>query len=385
MAQILYVTNILIDFGALAQLSAECERTSIRRPLIVTDAGVRAVGLLDKALAALPGLKPAVFDQTPSNPTEAAVRAASAVYKAEQCDGLIALGGGSSIDCAKGVAIAATHEGPLKTYATIEGGSPKITAAVPPLIAIPTTAGTGSEVARGAIVIVDDGRKLGFHSWHLVPKTALLDPELTLGLPPVLTAATGMDAIAHCMETFMAPAFNPPADGIGLDGLQRGWAHIERATRDGSDREARMNMMSASMQGAMAFQKGLGCVHSLSHSLGGVNPKLHHGTLNALFLPAVIAFNAGAESVQKDRRLQRMAHAMGLPETGDAAETAARLGQAIREMNARLGLPTGLAALGVTEDLFDKVIQGAMADHCHKTNPRIASADDYREMLRTSM
>lgn len=378
MAQILYITNILIDFGVLAQLPAECERAGIRRPLIVTDAGVKAVGLLDKALAALPGWQPAVFDQTPSNPTEAAVRAAVAIYKAQGCDGLIALGGGSAIDCAKGTAIAAAHEGPLKTYATIEGGSPRITAAVPPLIAIPTTAGTGSEVARGAIVIVDDGRKLGFHSWHLVPKTALLDPELTLGLPPLLTAATGMDAIAHCMETFMAAPFNPPADGIALDGLTRGWAHIERATSNGQDREARLNMMSASMQGAMAFQKGLGCVHSLSHSLGGVNPRLHHGTLNAMFLPAVIAFNAAAESVQKDRRLERMAQAMGL---GSAAD----LGPAIRDMNARLGLPTGLAAMGVTPDLFDKVIEGALADHCHKTNPRIASVDDYRGMLEASM
>ncbi|MFN5178574.1 iron-containing alcohol dehydrogenase, partial [Limnohabitans sp.] len=312
MSFINYITQIQIDFGALALLKAECERVGISRPLVVTDAGVKAVGILDKALAALPGLQVSVFDQTPSNPTEAAVRAAAAIYKQQGCDGLIALGGGSSIDCAKGVAIAATHEGPLKTYATIEGGSPKITDRVAPLIAVPTTAGTGSEVARGAILIVDDGRKLGFHSWFIVPKAAICDPELTLGLPPVLTAATGMDAIAHCMETFMASAFNPPADGIALEGLARGWAHIERATTHGQDREARLNMMSASMQGAMAFQKGLGCVHSLSHSLGGVNTRLHHGTLNAMFLPAVVTFNATAESVQKDNRLNRMAQAMGL-------------------------------------------------------------------------
>jgi hypothetical protein len=227
-------------------------------------------------------------------------------------------------------------------------------------------------------LIIDDGRKLGFHSWHIVPKAAICDPELTLGLPAQLTAATGMDAVAHCMETFMAAPFNPPADGIALDGLQRAWAHIERATRNGADREARLNMMSASMQGAMAFQKGLGCVHSLSHSLGGVNPRLHHGTLNAMFLPAVVQFNALAESVQKDDRLRRMAQAMGLASGSDVA-------QAIVDMNARLGLPKGLAAMGVTEALFEPVITGALADHCHKMNPRLASSEDYLAMLNASM
>jgi 4-hydroxybutyrate dehydrogenase len=378
MSLIYYITQVQFDFGALQLLKSECQRVGISRPLIVTDQGVKAAGILQKALDALQGVACAVFDQTPSNPTEAAVRAAAAMYTAQGCDGLIAVGGGSSIDCAKGVAIAATHPGPLAHYATIEGGSPRITDRVAPLIAVPTTSGTGSEVARGAILIVDDHRKLGFHSWHIVPKVAICDPELTLGLPPMLTAATGMDAVAHCMETFMAPAFNPPADGIGLDGLQRAWAHIARATQNGGDREARMQLMSASMQGAMAFQKGLGCVHSLSHSLGGVNPRLHHGTLNAMFLPSVIAFNASAESVQKDQRLQRMAHAMGLTQGSDVAD-------AVKDMNARLGLPSGLAAMGVTEDQFDAVIQGALADHCHKTNPRIATAEDYLAMLLAAL
>lgn len=378
MAFIYYVTQIQFEFGAVKLLKQECERVGITRPLIVTDPGVKAAGILQKALDALPGMKVTVFDQTPSNPTEAAVRAAAELYKASGCDGLVAVGGGSAIDCAKGVAIAATHEGPLTTYATIEGGSLKITERAAPLIAVPTTSGTGSEVARGAIIIVDDHRKLGFHSWHLVPKTAICDPELTLGLPAKLTAATGMDAIAHCMETYMSAAFNPPADGIALDGLERGWAHIERATRDGSDREARFNLMSASMQGAMAFQKGLGCVHSLSHSLGGVDPRLHHGTLNAMFLPAVVRFNAGAESVQKDKRLDRMARAMGLASGGDIAE-------AIRDMNARLGLPSGLTAMGVERAQFGQIISGALADHCHKTNPRIATAQEYEDMLGASL
>jgi 4-hydroxybutyrate dehydrogenase len=383
MAHIQYITQIHLDPGVVKLLRGECERVGMRRPLVVSDAGVRAAGVLDQALAALGDLPHAVFDGTPSNPTEAAVRAACRVLEAERCDGLVAVGGGSSIDLAKALAIAATHEGALKTYATIEGGSAKITDRVLPLIAVPTTAGTGSEVARGAIVIVDDGRKLGFHSWHLVPKTALLDPELTRGLPPLLTAATGMDAIAHCMETFMAPAVNPPADGIGLDGLARGWSHIERATRDGhNDVDARWQMLSASMQGAMAFQKGLGCVHSLSHSLGGVDPRLHHGTLNAMFLPAVIRFNASAPSIQNERRLQRMAQAMGLPGCDTQGTEVA---EAIREMGARLGLPTGLRAMGVSEAQFERVIDGAMADHCHKTNPRLATREDYREMLAASM
>ena len=378
MALIYYLTQVQFEHGAVRLLAQECARVGIARPLIVTDAGVRAAGVLQKALDALPDLPVAVFDQTPSNPTEAAVRAAVEVYRASQCDGLIAVGGGSAIDCAKGVAIAATHEGPLTHYATIEGGSPRITERVAPIIAVPTTSGTGSEVARGAIIIVDDHRKLGFHSWNLLPKAAICDPELTLGLPPKLTAATGMDAIAHCMETFMAPVFNPPADGIALDGLARGWAHIARATEDGSDREARLNMMSASMQGAMAFQKGLGCVHSLSHSLGGVDPRLHPGTLNAMFLPAVIAFNATAESMIKDQRLARMAHAMGLASADD-------IGPAIKAMNARLGLPKGLAEMGVQASQFDAIITGALADHCHKTGPRLATADDYRAMLQASM
>ncbi len=378
MALIYYVTQIQFEYGAVRLLKQECERIGMTRPLIVTDPGVKAAGVLQKALDALPGLPVAVFDQTPSNPTEAAVRAAVAAYHANQCDGLIAVGGGSAIDCAKGVAIASTHEGPLTHYATIEGGSPRITERVAPIIAVPTTSGTGSEVARGAIIIVDDHRKLGFHSWHLVPKTAICDPELTFGLPPKLTAATGMDAIAHCMETFMAPAFNPPADGIALDGLERGWASIEKATKDGLDREARLNMMSASMQGAMAFQKGLGCVHSLSHSLGGVDPRLHHGTLNAMFLPAVIAFNASADSIVREKRLQRMAHAMGLASANDIAP-------AILAMNARLGLPKGLAEMGVQASQFDQIITGALADHCHKTGPRLATADDYRAMLAQSM
>ncbi|SAL04547.1 iron-containing alcohol dehydrogenase [Caballeronia calidae] len=382
MAFIFYLTHIHLGYDALAMLQGECARIGMKRPLVITDKGVAAAGLADRVIeSAKLGALP-VFDDTPSNPTEAMVMQAAAQYKREGCDGLIAVGGGSSIDLAKGVAIAATHDEPLTSFATIEGGSNRITDRSAPLIAVPTTSGTGSEVARGAIIILNDGRKLGFHSWHLLPKSAVCDPSLTVGLPPVLTAATGMDAIAHCIETFLAPAFNPPADGIALDGLERAWANIERATHDGQDRDARLNMMSASMQGAMAFQKGLGCVHSLSHPLGGLavngRTSLHHGTLNAVVLPAVLRFNESAPTVVAERRFARMRRVMNLAENADLA-------QAVHDMTARLGLPTRLSQMGVDESMFDKVVAGALADHCHKTNPREASADDYRRMLTESL
>jgi 4-hydroxybutyrate dehydrogenase len=378
MSLINYITQIQFDFGAIAKLPDECARIGIKRPLIVTDAGVKAAGLIDKVLVALQAdNEPPIFLDTPPNPNERAVRAAVAMYKENQCDGVIAVGGGSSIDLAKGVAVCATHEGPLRQFALIEGGLQRITSATAPVIAVPTTAGTGSEVGRGAILILDDGRKVGIISPYVVPRSAICDPQLTLGLPPQLTAATGMDAIAHCIETFLSPAFNPPADGIALDGLWRAWRHIEIATRDGSNVTARLNMMSASLQGALAFQKGLGCVHSLSHSLGGINPKLHHGTLNAIFLPAVIRFNREAATVQDEGKIVRLAGAMGL-------ESPANVESAIARMTADLGLPIRLSTLGVESAQFDRIIEGALADHSHKTNPREATPADYRAMLEES-
>lgn len=379
MSLINYVTKIQFGFGSLELLAVEMERVGITRPLIVTDIGVVRAGIVDKVVAALGTSRvPTIYDATPPNPNERAVRDAVMQYRAGECDGIIAVGGGSSIDLAKGVAVCATHDGTLQSFAVIEGGLDRITASTAPLIAIPTTAGTGSEVGRGAILILDDGRKVGVISPHVVPRVAICDPELTLGLPPMLTAATGMDAVAHCIETFLAPVFNPAADGIALDGLWRAWQHIEQATSEPGNREARLNMMSASMQGALAFQKGLGCVHSLSHSLGGINPRLHHGTLNAIFLPAVVAFNADAPTVQGERKLARLRHAMGLAEDADISVS-------ITEMTKRLGLPTRLSEIGVDATLFPQIVEGALRDHSHKTNPREASSADYEAMLAQSL
>ncbi len=374
MAQIQYITQINFDFGAIRTLASECQRLGIRRPLLVSDRGIAAAGIVDRALAALgPELPVEVFLDTPSNPTEAAVLAARERWRTHGADGVVALGGGSPIDLAKGVSLLASHEGELVRYATIEGGSPRITAACAPLIAIPTTAGTGSEVARGSILILNDGRKLGFHSWHLVPKVAICDPELTLGLPPGLTAATGMDAMAHCIETYLSRAENPPASAIALDGLRRAVRHIERATRDGQDREARWQMMSAAMQGAMAFQKGLGAVHSLSHALGALPVSPHHGTLNAILLPEVVRFN---EAVVPER-VADVAAVFGVHRGDELAE-------AIRVLNHRLGLPEGLSGLGISDASFEQVADQALLDHCHATNPRVADKEDYLRLLAAS-
>lgn len=207
-----------------------------------------------------------------------------------------------------------------------------------------------------------------------MPKVAICDPELTFGLPPVLTAATGMDAMAHCIETFLSPLVNPPAEAIALDGLAKAAGHIERATRDGQDREARWNMMMAAMEGALAFQKGLGAVHALSHPLGALHElRLHHGTLNAVLLPGVIRFNAPAVG----DKLARLASAMGLAAGADVA-------QAITELNARLGIPAGLKAMGVPREALPGIAAAALKDHCHATNPRLAAEADYLQLLESA-
>ncbi|MFZ9678583.1 MAG: iron-containing alcohol dehydrogenase [Quisquiliibacterium sp.] len=375
MATITYLTTIHFDFGALALLPGELKRLGVACPLVVTDRGVASAGLLARVLEAIGSSFDAqVWDGTPANPTEDAVMAAAQVYRDRGCDGLVAVGGGSSIDLAKAVGLIATHSEPLMQYAAVEGGVARITSRVAPLIAVPTTAGTGSEVGRGSVIVMRDGRKLGLLSPNLLPKVALCDPELTLGLPAVLTAATGMDAMAHCIETFCAPSVNPPAEAIALDGLRRASANIEIATRDGSNRQARWEMMMAAMEGAMAFQKGLGAVHALSHPMGALPGRpLHHGTLNAVLLPAVLEFNAPVLEGKK----ATLNAGLGLAADADPAAH-------IRTLNSRLGLPAGLGAMGVTRADFGAVADAALKDHCHQTNPRLASRDDYLAMLDAS-
>jgi alcohol dehydrogenase class IV len=380
MALITYLTRIQFEFGALKLLESELQLLGIRRPLIVTDKGIIAAGLWGKVKEKLPGNMPvALYDGTPENPTEAAMRDALEIYKAEGCDGIIAIGGGSPMDLAKGVALMATHPGnSLQTYAMVEGGAPKITAKVAPIVAIPTTSGTGSEVSRGGVIIMDSGRKLAIGSPYLIPKLALIDPELTLGLPPHLTAGTGMDAFTHNIECFLSNAYNPPADGIALDGLEKAWRYVERATKDGQDREARFNMAMAAMEGAMVFQKGLGAVHALSHPTGGLKGhRLHHGTLNAVYLPAVLRYNAPVVG----EKYRKVAEVLGLPEREGTAEGVAN---AVAALNARLGIPKGLGAKGLGQAEVEQIADGALGDHCHLSTPRQPTKAQYIELIEQS-
>jgi alcohol dehydrogenase class IV len=371
MALIHYLTPVRFEFGAIGFLKSELGRLGINTPLLVTDRGIVGSGLLARIAAHLPAVDPRrVYDSTPENPTESAVAAAAAVFLSQECDGIIAIGGGSPIDLAKGAALMATHAGPLARFAAVADGSGLITSAVAPVIAVPTTAGTGTEVGRATLIVMDDGRKLALVSQHLLPRSAICDPELTLTLPAALTAGTGMDAIAHCIETFLSPADNPPADAIAIDGLARGVAHIERASSDGADRGARWEMMMASLEGGLAFQKGLGAVHAMSHPLGALREvTVHHGTANAIVLPSVLRFNESAA----EAKFGRMRRALGLPEGADLALF-------FRELARRLGLPPNLGSIGVPRERIPGLAKSAAKDFSARTNPRPAEEADYRRL-----
>jgi 4-hydroxybutyrate dehydrogenase len=374
MATITYLTTIEFGAGTASTLPEQLTAAGIKRPLIVSDRGLAATGLVKRIESLCPPDSP-TFLEVPPNPTEEASRAAMAVYQAHRCDGICAVGGGSPIDLAKCVALLASHAGPLESYAAIYGGISRIAGTIAPVVAIPTTAGTGSEVGRAALITLDDGRKLGFISPHLIPRRAVCDPELTIGLPPFLTAATGLDALSHCIETFLSPRFNPPAEAIALDGAGRIWRNIEVAFASGNDLPARSEMLMGALQGGLTFQKGLGAVHALSHALGGLKqPSLHHGTLNAILLPPVLRFNAG----HVGDKMERLNAALGLPATAD-------LPAEIEALNRRLNIPRGLRTLGVPPDKLPWVVERSLEDHSHATNPRPLTRDDYATLLAQVM
>jgi 4-hydroxybutyrate dehydrogenase len=374
MIQMNYLTRILFDHGAISRLGSELTRLKMKRPLFVSGPTISKGPLLDTVRAALPGEMPlTLFSAVPANPTEDAVLAALELFRSAGCDSVVCIGGGSPMDLGKAVAMLAANEGPLAQFAALDGGRNKIKA-MTPMVMVPTTAGTGSETSVAFVIICRDGRKLTFVSDLLLPKLAICDPNLTLGMPPGLTAATGMDAVTHCIEALLAPAVNPPAEAIAMDGLQRavgqGW--LERAYQDGSDKEARWHMLMATTEAAMAFVKGLGAVHAMSHACGRLHElNLHHGTLNAVILPEVLRINADSVG----NKYERLRRAMSLAPHADLAT-------AVEDLNKRLGLPANLRAMGLTLDYLDELVSHSLSDLNHLTNPRKLTAGDYEGMFR---
>lgn len=370
MSTLQFLTTVHFEHGARHHLPALLKASAVKRPLLVTDQGVIAAGVFAQAIEALPESSAgALFTDVPVNPTEAAALSGARVWRENRCDVIVGIGGGAVLDLAKAIAILAFNEPPLWDYCN-RLPHPKDIVNAPPLFLMPTTAGTGSEVGRSAVIVFDNGVKAGVRCPDLVT-AAICDPELTLALPPAITASTGMDALSHCIETFCSPVINPPADAVSLDGMRRVFTHLERAVRDGNDRDARWNMMMGSLEGAISFQKGMGAVHALAHPLGALG--FHHGTLNAILLPHVVAYNL-AFLGDKWTAISQQA---GWTHDSDPK---ARLSA----LNAAVGMPARLRDIGVAEADLPSTALRALEDNANKTNPRPLSAADYLALLRAA-
>lgn len=370
-----FPTTIVFGPGASSQLADHVKRLGGTRVLIVADPGVVKAGIVAKIekILAEAGLAPKVFDSVAPNPIDENVRDGVAAYKAHGADLIVSVGGGSPLDAGKLIALKTTHDRPLVDYDDATGGDAFIGPNVPPMITIPTTAGTGSEVGRsGVVTLAANGRKTVIFSPYLLAKVALLDPELTVSMPAHVTAATGFDALTHCLEAYLSKGDHPMADGIALMGLELCRDHLLTATTNGADLAARGGMMKAAMMGAVAFQKGLGACHSLAHPLSS-EKDMHHGLANALCLPAVVDFNAQAvpEKIERVRVL-----------LDPSAKT---LGEGLRALRKHLGLANGLGAHGITKADIPKLAAKAFEDACHQSNPRPCHEADLAALYEASL
>jgi alcohol dehydrogenase class IV len=369
-----YPTAIRFGAGRVAELAEVCRMLGIERPLLVTDPGLAAMPMVAEA-AAEAGAE--VFSSLRSNPVGANVDEGVAVYRAGGHDGVIAFGGGSALDVGKVIAFMSGQSRPLWDFEDVgDWWARADPAGIAPVIAVPTTAGTGSEVGRAGVILDAEAgtKKIIFHP-KMLPAAVILDPELTLGLPPHVTAATGMDALSHCLEAYCAPGFHPMADGIAAEGIKliREW--LPRAYANGSDVEARGYMLAAAAMGATAFQKGLGGMHALSHPIGAICD-CHHGLTNAVLMPYVLEFNRPAV----DERLARLAGYIGLPEASFGAFL-----QWIIDLRGELGIPSTLGALGVRPDQLERIACMAEADPSASGNPRPFGAAEARQVLDEAM
>lgn len=364
-----YPTGYRIGCGRIAELATACTELGMKRPLVVTDPGVANLPWFSRVLESLrgPSIDYGVFSDVRENPAPADVERGVEVYREGRRDGLVLLGGGSPMDVGKCIALVVDNPGTVLDYEDVGDNFKRADPSrIPPMVAVPSTAGTGSEVGRAAIIVDPSthAKKIIFHP-KMQPALVLADPELTFGLPPFATAATGMDALAHSFEAFCAPGYHPMADGIALEGMRLVKESLPRAFADGNDAEARTHMLMAASMGATAFQKGLGMVHSLSHPLGGATG-IHHGLANAIFLPYVMVYNRATIEV----KMQRLARHLELPQAGFDGVLAWML-----ELRESMGLPHTLdgAAKGFDEAMARRLAPLAAEDPSQGTNPREAT------------
>lgn len=373
-----YPTAMKFGAGRISELAKACAQTGMKRPLLVTDRGLADMPITQGALDLLQeaGLGRAMFSEVDANPNEKNLAAGLAVYKAGGHDGVIAFGGGSGLDLGKMVAFMSGQTRPLWDYEDIgDWWTRADPAGIAPIVAVPTTAGTGSEVGRASVITNSEThvKKIIFHP-KVLPEVVICDPELTVGMPKMITAGTGMDAFAHCLEAFSSPHYHPMSQGIALEGLRLVNTYLPRAYADGADIEARAHMMSAAAMGAVAFQKGLGAIHALSHPVGAVF-NTHHGTTNAVVMPACLQFNR--EAIED--RISKAADYLGIG--GGFDGFAAR----VDELNRTFAIPKGLAALGVEAARLDELTDMALEDPSVGGNPVAMTKQNTRTLFEAAM
>jgi len=370
-----FPTPIRFGAGARELVARHLLEQGFKRPLIVTDKALAALPVLAEFKTHLAGLDVAVFSGVFGNPTCSQVMAGAAAYQAHQADCIIGFGGGAALDVAKVVGVAATHEGDILEYVWDHPQVRPIVNALPYFVAMPTTSGTGSEVGRSSVVSENDTHlKRVVFSPRILARIVFADPELTLGLPAHVTAATGMDALTHNLESYLSPAYHPLCDGIALEGARIAASAIVTAVQEPGNLQARSDMMMASMMGAIAFQKDLGAVHSCAHALGAVCD-LHHGLANALMIDTVLAWNQEAVPA----RFDELAHVCKVAGGGRAFVPW------LRQLKRSVGITGGLAAHGVKPEHLPRLVEIATADICHQTNPRPCSAADFEALFKAAM
>jgi alcohol dehydrogenase class IV len=376
-ARFSFPTTIHFGAGARRLLAGHLREQGLVRPLLVTDRAVAALPMTAELVAELQaaGLQPSVYGGVAGNPTGNQVMAGAAAYREHRADCVVGLGGGAALDVAKVVGVVATHPGDVMEYVWDHPQVRPIDGPLPWFVALPTTSGTGSEVGRSSVISDEDTHvKRVIFSPRILARAVFADPELTLGLPPAITAATGMDALTHNVESYLSPAYHPLCDGIALEGTRLAARSLATAVREPGNLQARADMMMSSMMGAIAFQKDLGATHSCAHALGAVCD-LHHGLANALMIDTVMDWNLPAVPDKFDE----LAHAAGVAGGGAAFV------DWLRTLKRTIGVPAGLAAVGVRAEHLPRLVDIAAADICHQTNPRACTADDFRRLFERAL